>query len=534
MGDAANIAVPAEGKKPLQGELDSQPRNDSAPIRNPELASAESFASEPPERIERSLFGDILDWMLLPLLLLWPLSIAITYLVAKSIANQPFDRALDDRVTVLAQQVKEVNGKVVTRLPSAARDILRADDVDNVYFQVLGPNGEFVDGDRDMPFQNDEETPQPWSIQFRDDTMRGIGIRVAYTYVDLRKTRAEHEPSKEPRLALVQVGETLDKRAQLANQIIKGVILPEFIILPIALALVWLALARGLSPLAELQQRIRARRSDDLSPIESGQVPEEISPLVGSLNEMLERLSLSIQMQKRFIADAAHQMKTPLAGMRMQAELALRQTSQDEIHRSLEQLSKSSESATHLVNQLLALARAENQTPAATPFVPLELSELARNVVQDWVQTSFVHRIDLGFEQPGHPIMVLGNPTMLRELLNNLIDNALRYTPSSGSVTVRVRTDRDEEYAILEIEDTGTGIPQAERPHVFERFYRILGSNVEGSGLGLAIVREIAQQHGADVDIFSNPRCHDPKFPGCLFRVTIRIMQPPAFIEDIG
>jgi two-component system, OmpR family, sensor histidine kinase TctE len=487
------------------------------------------------ERLQRSLFGEILDWMLVPLLLLWPISIAITYLVAKSIANHPFDRALDDHVTVLAQQVKEVNGKVVVQLSGSARDILRADDIDNIYYQVLGPRGEVMDGDRDMPMPPaDDGKPQAGAVQFRSDTMRGGEIRVAYAYVDLRRIRAGNEAPKEPRLALVQVGETLDKRAQLANEIIKGVIMPQFIILPIALALVWFALSRGLSPLAELQQRIRARRPDDLSPIDSGQVPEEISPLVRSLNDMLERLSQTIQMQKRFIADAAHQMKTPLAGMRMQSELALRETSHDEIHRSLEQLSKSSESATRLVNQLLALARAENQAPEPRPLVPLELSELARNVVQDWVQASFAHRIDLGFEQPGYPIMVNGNPIMLRELLNNLIDNALRYTPAHGSVTVRVRADVLTEKAILEVEDTGPGIPAAEHVHIFERFYRILGTNVEGSGLGLAIVKEIAQQHDAEIDLFNNPRCHDPKFPGSLFRLSLHMEQRPEFIEDIG
>jgi two-component system sensor histidine kinase TctE len=283
-----------------------------------------------------------------------------------------------------------------------------------------------------------------------------------------------------------------------------------------------------------LQQHIRTRRPDDLSPIDSGQVPEEISPLVRSLNDMLERLSQSIEMQKRFIADAAHQMKTPLAGMRMQSELALRETNHEEIHKSLEQLSKSSETATRLVNQLLALARAENETPDSKPSVLLELSELARSVVHDWVQQSFVHRIDLGFEQPGHPIMVIGNPVMLRELLSNLIDNALRYTPAGGSVTVRVRANMMENEAILEVEDTGPGIPPAERSHVFERFYRILGSNVEGSGLGLSIVREIAQQHGATVNIFNNPQSHDPKLPGSLFRVGLRMQQRPDFIEDIG
>ncbi len=514
------------------GGMEKPAGTDSTVTASP--APFEPIETQPEERIQRSLFGEILDWMLVPLLLLWPMSIAITYLIAKSIANQPFDVALDDKVTVLAQQVKEVNGKVVVQLPGSARDILRADDIDNVYFQVIGPRGEFIDGDRDMPAPIDEEKPLPWSVQFRYDMMRGTEMRVAYTYVNLRRARNAAQASNAPRLALVQVGETLDKRTQLANQIIKGVILPEFIILPIALALVWFALSRGLSPLAELQRRIRARRPDDLSPIDSGQVPEEISPLVRSLNEMLERLSQTIQIQKRFIADAAHQMKTPLAGMRMQSELALRQTSRDEIHRSLEQLSKSSESATRLVNQLLALARAENQMQHTVSFVPLELSELARNVVQDWVQTSFAHRIDLGFEQPGHPVMVMGNPTMLRELLNNLIDNALRYTLAAGSVTVRVRADNEDRRAFLEVEDTGPGIPQAERSHIFERFYRILGSHVEGSGLGLAIVREIAQQHGADIDIFTNPRCHDPRFPGSLFRVTLQMKPRPVFIDDIG
>jgi two-component system, OmpR family, sensor histidine kinase TctE len=538
--DASKASVPP-GRQAASGPVSVQPGNGPAAEQAPWTGRAahgqpERIAPQPEEdeRIQRSLFGEILDWMLVPLLLLWPVSIAITYLVAKSIANQPFDRALDDRVTVLAQQVKEADGKVVAQLPGSARDILRADDVDNVYFQIIGPRGELIDGDRDLPAPVDEEKPRPWSVQMRYDMMRNAEVRVAYTYVNLRRASGGQEGPREPQLALVQIAETLDKRVYLANQIIKGVILPEFIILPIALALVWFALSRGLSPLAELQRHIRARRSDDLSPIDSRQVPEEISPLVRSLNDMLGRLSQSIQMQKRFIADAAHQMKTPLAGMRMQSELALRQTSHDEIHRSLEQLSKSSESATRLVNQLLALARAENQTPHAAPFVPIELSELARNVVQEWVTVSLTRKLDLGFEQPGHPLMVLGNPTMLRELLGNLIDNALRYTPAAGSVTVRLRADDQGQKAILEVEDTGPGIPPAERSHVFERFYRILGSHMEGSGLGLAIVREIAIQHDAEVDIYNNPRSHDPKFPGCLFRVTLRMTQRPAFIEDIG
>jgi two-component system sensor histidine kinase TctE len=496
--------------------------------QSPEVAEPEYQPPAPDadEDIQHSLFGEILDWMLAPLLLLWPMSIAITYLVAKSIANQPFDHALEDSVTVLAQQVRSVDGKLIKSLSGSARDILRADDIDNVYFQIQGPRGEHVDGDRDMPqpVLDDEDKSSSGGVRFRNDAMHGTPVRIAFAYVQL-----ERSDGSTPQLALVQVAETLEKRAQLANAIIKGVILPQFIVLPIVLALVWFALARGLSPLAQLQERIRARSSEDLSPIASNQVPEEITPLVRSLNEMLSRLSLTIDMQKRFIADAAHQMRTPLAGMRMQSELALRQTDNSEIHRSLEQLAKSSEAATRLVNQLLALARAENQPQTGSAMLPLDLAELARNVVQDWVQASFAHSIDLGFEAPSRPLQITGNPTMLRELLSNLIDNALRYTPTGGSVTVRVRSD-EQEHAYLEVEDTGPGIAQGERERVFERFYRILGNTAEGSGLGLAIVREIAQQHGAEVDLFSNPRATQAKLPGALFRLTFAL--PPATPEE--
>ncbi|MEH6434950.1 sensor histidine kinase [Massilia sp. DD77] len=480
---------------------------------------------EPDENIRHSLFGEILDWMLAPLLLLWPMSIAITYLVAKSIANQPFDDALEDRVTVLSQQVRSVDGRVTAQLPARAVDILRADDVDSVYFLINGPAGEHLDGDRDLPRPKPgsaDDAARGGAVAFRNDSFHGIPVRVAYSYLNLDPLR-ERSDAAAPELALVQVAETLDKRAHLANEIIKGVILPQFIILPVILALVWFALSRGLTPLADLQERIRARPQDDLSPIDPRQVPEEISPLVGSFNDMLERLAQTIEMQKRFIADAAHQMKTPLAGMRMQSELALRQIDPDEIRRSLEQVAKSSESATRLVNQLLALARAENQPQAGLAFGEVDLPRVARETVQDWVQASFAHQIDLGFEPPEEAIHIAGNPMMLRELLSNLIDNALRYTPAGGSVTVRVR--REDERAQLEVEDTGPGIAPAERERVFERFYRILGSNTQGSGLGLAIVREIAQQHGAEIDIFNNPRSHSKKYPGSLFRLTF---PPPA------
>ncbi len=466
------------------------------------------------QRSQRSLFGEILDWMLMPLLLLWPVSIGITYVAATSIANEPFDRSLEDRVTVLAQQVRDVNGVISVDLPVPARDMLRADDVDNVYFQISGPSGEWIAGDADLTAPDEDEPPVPWSVMTRDAQLRNTEVRVAYLYVNLQPLRGVNAYRGSQRMALVQVAETKEKRRALANQIIKGVILPEFIILPVALTLLWFALTRGLSPLTALQDHIRSRRPDDLSPIDSSGVPEEISPLVRSLNDMLARLSQSIQLQKRFIADAAHQMKTPLAGMRMQSELAMRQSDRQEIQRSLEQLSKSSESATRMINQLLSLARAENPSAQSMPFETVELNALARDTIRDWVQPAMARRIDLGFEDADTRLLVSGNPTMLREMLNNLIDNALRYTEPTGSVTVRVRTSTWPRQALLEVEDNGPGIPEAERPHIFDRFYRILGTATEGSGLGLAIVKEIAIRHGADISITDNPRGK-----GSLFRI---------------
>lgn len=229
------------------------------------LPHLEDDATRP---VARSLFGEILDWMLAPLLLLWPMSIAVTYLVAKSIANAPYDRALESSAIVLSQQLREVNGRVTLQLPISAREILRADETDNIYYQVLGTHGEFVSGDRDLPLPPEEDAGAGSLVQLRDDRIHGAEIRVAYTYVQ--------QPDARP--ALVQVAETLDKRAQLANEIIKGVILPQFVILPLAVILVWFGLTRGLAPLNAIQERIRARSPGDTSPIDEGAAPQELTP----------------------------------------------------------------------------------------------------------------------------------------------------------------------------------------------------------------------------------------------------------------
>jgi two-component system, OmpR family, sensor histidine kinase TctE len=452
-----------------------------------------------PRRVEqRSLFGEILDFMFAPLLLLWPLSVAVTFVVARSLADAPFDRALVDRTEALAQQVQVQMGNqqqlaIVT--PRIPRDLLaESETIEAVRYQVIGPRGNLLAGDRELPGLRTYDFPDPGRIKLRNAAYNGDELRIAYLYLPV--TGSEVGQVEDGLQVLLQVAETLDERNRLANEIIKGVIFPQFMILPLAVMLVWFGLSRGLAPLQLLQRRIRARRPDDLSPIDPRAAPEEIAPLVDAFNDLLLRLRENVDAQKRFIADAAHQMKTPLAGLRTQSELALRESNPDEQRRTLEQLAVGSQRAAHLITQLLALARTENLREALA-LSPLRLATLSRDVVADWVPIALERSIDLGFEDAHGNSRIDAHPILLRELLNNLIDNALRYTPNGGTVTVRLRTSTAAVW--LEVEDSGPGVPEPERALVFDRFYRVLGTQVDGSGLGLSIVREIAEQHRATV-----------------------------------
>lgn len=465
------------------------------------------------QREQRSLFGEILDWMLTPLLLLWPLSLALTWFVAQGIASKPYDRALEFNLQALTQFVAVSEGRAQFNLTAQARDLLRADDTDQVFYQVRDRDGRLVSGDPDFPAPSAEVRTVPGEAYLRDDNVRDEEVRVAYIWVARGPSR-DHP-------VLMQVAETRGKRSKLATEIIKGVMVPQFIILPLAVLLVWLALVRGIRPLNDLERRIRARNPDDLSPIDNEHVPQEVAPLVSSINDLLDRLKSSLGNQKRFLADAAHQLKTPLAGLRMQAELAQKAGAAEDVHRSLQQIAKSSVRATHTVNQLLALARAET-TGRHLPTVALDLPALVREVVQDSVPRAMDKRIDLGYEGPEEAPadrLLHGNPTLLSELVRNLVDNALNYTPSGGVVTARALLDPFSGTQVLQVEDNGPGIPAHERPLVVEPFYRALGTNVDGSGLGLAIVQEIAQQHGATLDLEDT---HPGQGPTRGLRVSVR------------
>jgi two-component system sensor histidine kinase TctE len=457
-----------------------------------------------------SLFGEILDWMLAPLLLLWPISIAATNHVAAYIANQPYDQALADNVSAIARLVTIDGGRVAVNLPASARTLLRADDTDTLFYQVVAPNTRVIQGDKEISWPPLPTKLEAGKVLFRDDRIEAENVRIAYTFIPVRDLPP----------VVVQVAETLRKREALSSSIISGVLLPQFAIIPLAVILVYLGLMRGIAPLRLLQERIHRRRPSDLSPIPVTRVPDEVRPVVVAFNQMMGRLEENLQAQQRFIAQAAHQMRTPLTGLKTQTEIALSETDPAQMRHALQLIAESTDRASHLINQLLMLARAEASHEKLHRVVPLDLDALARSVTEEWVVRAMAKRIDLGFEDCGRPLMINGVPVLLRELLTNLVDNAIKYTPPGGHVTVRTRAGNQ---AVLEVDDDGIGIPVEERGSVFERFYRVLGTDADGSGLGLPIAAEIAELHQARIDLLTGGN-----ETGSLFRVSFPLLTEAA------
>ncbi len=459
-------------------------------------------AAAPPLRGRATLRRPLLLLLLLPLAMVWALSAIAVYWFADSFAQLAYDRALFDTTLDISGQVRVADGAVQVDLPRAALNMIENDEFDRVLYAVSGPRGEFVVGHRDLPLPP-ADTEGGVSVGkpiLYDANFRGAHVRVAALY-------AVPQGANDKAPVLVQVAETLNKRTLLSREILAGTLALELLLIGLAALVVWRGVKGGLRPLDLLSEEIRNRSHRDLSPLSEAHAPGEVRPLIHAMNDLLARLSGALSAQSRFIADAAHQLRTPLAGIRTQTELALREldnpehkhASPDGVRHTLAQLNSATERTTHLVNQLLSLARAEPDAVHARSLARVDLAALARETAAAWVPRAVTRNIDLGFEAAAGPVPVEGDALMLGELLANLLDNALRYTHAGGRVTVRLTVAAGA--AVLAVEDDGPGIPAAERERVFERFHRVLGSGEDGAGLGLAIVREIAEVHGARIGL---------------------------------
>lgn len=442
----------------------------------------------------RTLRQQLLAWLAAPLLVLWIISTSVDYDIAKRLGNLTYDRALLDAALDIGRNVKIAGDRVYLDLPEVALQMLSTGGSGRIHYLVLGPAREYVSGEPDLPRLPTATTPTPDRVEYYDGHYQGQPVRAVGLRVPV-------QPGSGRGSVLIHVAEPLHARDQFSRDLIVRVALPQTVLILLAAAAVWFGVGRALAPLANLRREVEARSSSDLSPLPESAAPLEALPLVRALNDLLRRLNGALDARARFIADAAHQLRTPIAGMKTQTELALRQPQSGEARATLLQLQAATENATRLINQLLSLARAEPGAERLQQRARLDFTALAREVTTEWVPRAIDRGIDLGFDERTEAVHVVGDPFLLRELLNNLLDNAVRYTTRGGQVTVRVQDDADA--AVLLVDDNGPGVPPHELERVFERFYRVLGTGVDGCGLGLAIVREIAVSHGGSAQLQS-------------------------------
>ncbi len=429
-----------------------------------------------------SLRARLLRGLLVPLSLLLLLGIAGGFIAARAVAEDLYDGELAEIGRELLLHVRAGGPELRFDLPSEAERTLLLDQYDQVYYAVRAPGGATLAGAAALA--PPARLPAPGETLFGDGSYRGRAVRIATLWA--------------PAGALVQVAETRVKRRRLTEELLLGLALPQLALLLAAGALLWWGVARGLAPLERLRAEVAARSHLDMSPVAAGDAPAEVRPLVSAVNELMQRLSGVLESQGRFIADTAHQLRTPVAGLKAHIEVALREEDLAQTRRALAHLYVSAERLAHLVAQLLSLARNEPHAATTRSFAPLDLNRFAFDTTMEWVSQAYAKDIDLGFEDAGRSVAIRGDRVRLTELINNLLDNAIRYTHRGGRVTVRVASDGRPR---LSVSDDGPKIPPEERERVFERFHRLLGTQAEGSGLGLAIVRDIATLHEASITL---------------------------------
>jgi two-component system sensor histidine kinase TctE len=441
-------------------------------------------------RPEPRLSRQLLAWLLGPLALLLVLDTAAAGWNALRHADQAYDRGLQEVAREIVLHVRSDGGTARLELPPQAARVLLDDGEDQRFFRVRGADGALLGGDARLAAPPVAAGSEP---VFYDDQVAGQPVRMLAISLPLS------EGAGAPR-ALVLVAETLHKRHRLAWELVADVLWPQLLLIAITGLVVWFGVSRGLAPLQRLRGQLAHRSHLDLSAMPLADVPAEVRPLVEEVNGLMARLARTFDFQNRFVADAAHQLKTPVSGIKAQIELALRETDPQRVRHSLAQLATSVDRLSRLVRQLLSLARNEPGALESVDLQPLDLHAFALEVSMDWVPHAIKRNIDLGYEGGGAPLVIDADRDRLRELINNLIDNAIRYSESGGRVTVRTAAGEGGDVQ-LSISDDGPRIPIEERARVFERFHRLLGTPEDGSGLGLAIVSEIATLHRARITL---------------------------------
>jgi two-component system sensor histidine kinase TctE len=451
-----------------------------------------------------SLRLQLLAWLLVPLVGLLAVNAYFSNEAAVATANQAFDRLLLASADAIAEKVDVQDGALTVDLPYVALQLLESNIQERVFYRVVSPDGTTLTGYEDLPLPANRR----WT---RDEA----ALYTADYHGDTIHLLARRKPLYGTSISgavTVIVAETAESRKALSHRIVLEGLARQGLLIVATGILVWFGVGRGLRPLMRLRESLLCRAASDLRPIDASGLQTEVRPLIDALNQHTAQIEQLIAGRQRFLADASHQMRTPVAEMRTQIEYALRQNEPEVAREALRDMDAALGSLSRMVTQMLSLARSDPSTGQRQPHRRLELVELARSTTLDFVTRARQKHIDLSFEA-GEPVHVMGDPVMLRELVANLVDNAVAYGNEGGAVTVRVNASAK---AVLEVEDSGPGIPEGERQRVFDRFYRLAGSSAPGSGLGLSIAADICRSHNASIALLTPASGH-----GLLVRVEL-------------
>ncbi|OYV00804.1 MAG: hypothetical protein CFE45_07570 [Burkholderiales bacterium PBB5] len=434
-----------------------------------------------------TLWRALLARLLLPLLLIVAATGALGVYTAQRLTDRTFDRWLIDAARSLAHQVRLIDGRAMVDLGGEAEDILAYDVVDKTYFSVR-QHGQHVAGHRDIPAEGEHISRYDDGLVF-DATFAGHPVRVAAVTVGQGEAQAQ-----------VLVAETLIKRRGVRVDL-QLMLIPLGLLLLIAAAAIVLALRWTIQPLERIAAQWNERSHASLQTIDLHGVPGELMPFATALNDLLTRIHQLLLRERRFAANAAHQIRTPLAGLQLGLARAADAPDLPQARAVIAELQGSTQRTARLLQQLLALGRLDPEAAFDLGAAPTDLVALAHDVGALYLDAALARGIDLALETPVDTVQATVQPALVSEALGNLVDNALRYCPAGATVEIRVLSDPPT----LQVDDSGPGLPPDEREAVLERFVRGRGAGGDGSGLGLAIVREIAELHRATLTLGDSP-----------------------------
>lgn len=444
-----------------------------------------------------SLLASLL-WRLLPVMLAAMLiSGGLSYVGAQYYVNQVFDRVLIDTLDGISSRILIKDQRIVFDFPEAAQKIFEWDIDDAAYFRIESLKKGHVAGQTDLEPSLGPIAAQPGAASIRDSVYRQRRIRVAL------KTLTLAGASDQIR---VIVAETTISRDRMIQEIAFTVLVAELLLIGLAVLVVWLSMRRAIAPISEAARDLEKRTHHTQELLDDSQVPQEIRPLTAALNDLLTRLQQALTLQRQFVADAAHQLRTPLTALKLHLENAQSTNKTTEVAAMLDQIQIASDRATRLAQQLLTLAESEEQLLRGDRSL-MNLRSLLNETVQLWQPQAERKSISiaLSFDPQDQEITLLGYPDLLIQVVNNLIDNALRYCPAGSRLHLHAL--QSEQSIQISVEDNGPGIPAAERPLVIRRFYRgdqspnVQPEQAAGSGLGLAIAFEIMTRLGGRFEI---------------------------------